>query len=315
MRTSMLFALVALSSCTLDMSEPTTSQVDQKVESLNRLATNRLATNRLATNRLATNRLATNSLSTLVALEETSEILADEEGRDVYSYIVGCALPEGTVIHAEIPGANDSNGGEVCTDASDPSTCVFIGNYECIDGHCRFFGAIGLTPEWLDRRINTRGKGWISACMFARVNKNQTATGLSMRGHHEALGVTVAERETFSIEEGAFFGDLFIDDPDPETLPDWFACSGKGIYDGVSGGLDGRDCAKPDPANPAYTECGFNYAGPCRNFNTDFPTAYSCRTFDGAAGVYGDCHEEPGHGKWAGKNRKFRQVITTYVSE
>jgi len=72
----------------------------------NRLATNRLATNRLATNRLSTNRLATNRLSTngLVADPSAQDLISSEEGRDLYSYIVSCALPADVTIVATVDG-------------------------------------------------------------------------------------------------------------------------------------------------------------------------------------------------------------------
>src|SRR2546425_621994 len=82
---------------------------------------NRLATNRLATNRLATNRLATNALSSsrLEANPETAALLASADGREVYSYLISCALPEGTTIEATIPSAPDT---------APPGT-----NYSCLD--------------------------------------------------------------------------------------------------------------------------------------------------------------------------------------
>ena len=63
----------------------------------NRLASNRLASNRLASNRLASNRLASNALSStrLETTLATTELLATADGREVYSYIISCALPQG----------------------------------------------------------------------------------------------------------------------------------------------------------------------------------------------------------------------------
>src|SRR5689334_17527354 len=108
MRTSLLLVALAGSACTVDMTEPSTSSTEQFAKSHNRLAANRLAANRLAANRLAANRLAANSLNGLVALQDTSQILESEDGREVYSYLTSCALPADTVIHATIPGATDT---------------------------------------------------------------------------------------------------------------------------------------------------------------------------------------------------------------
>ena len=83
--------------------------VPQAARSHNRLASNRLASNRLASNRLASNRLASNSLSStkLEATAAAGELLSTPEGREVYYYLVSCALPAGVSIQAQVPGAAD----------------------------------------------------------------------------------------------------------------------------------------------------------------------------------------------------------------
>jgi hypothetical protein len=314
MRT-MLFAVVALaaSACTVEMDDDAVSSTDQHVETHNRLATNRLATNRLATNRLATNRLATNSLGKLFALADTAEILETWEGRDVYSYLVGCALGPEAVLHADVPDGEsppDALGNTTFGPANDGN-----GNYQCVDGHCTFNGSIGLAPAWQDHHLSGPGKGWVSACMFARVNEHSISVSLSMRGRNDALAITSEEASLYQNEEGAFYGDLFIDNPDPSVPPDWYACSGAGVAaDPDSGGLAQRDCAEPN-GSTGFTKCGFKYAGPCGDFTPDFASPYACRT--STVEGYGDCHEDSGNkaGSWGGGNKKFRQVITTFVSQ
>ncbi len=92
----LLFAITAMLLVALGLSRFTTLPLSAAI-SHNRLATNRLATNRLATNRLATNRLATNALSStrLEAAEAANELLSTVEGRDLFSYLMGCALAPG----------------------------------------------------------------------------------------------------------------------------------------------------------------------------------------------------------------------------
>jgi hypothetical protein len=77
-------------------------------------------------NRLATNRLATNALTTgaLTADPSAYELLSTPEGRDLYSYVVSCALPAGPDIHATVPGAPDA----------DPSSDL---PYTCTSEECR----------------------------------------------------------------------------------------------------------------------------------------------------------------------------------
>lgn len=269
----------------------------------NRLATNRLSTNRLSTNRLATNRLSTNRLSTnglgggvLGADPSAQELLATPDGRDLYSYIVGCALPAGTDIQATIPGVPDT----------DPGANL---SYTCASGQCVFSGAIGLAPRWAEHKLSRSGQGWVSACLLARVNAHDTVEPISMRGKHAALAVGPSEASEFPLQEGAFYGNVFT--PDSEPI-DWHACRGQDQADGETGGLVDRDCAEPDPTDATLSQCGFGWAGDCADYSPVFPTPYACKKFDPAAGAYGICHAVSGLKKWP-RARAYRQVITTYV--
>jgi hypothetical protein len=295
MRTSMLVVALAGSACTVDMDEPeVTSTTEQAVGTYNRLAANRLAANRLAANRLAANRLAANSLNQLTAISDTSQILSTEEGREVYSYLTSCALAPDVVIHASVPGAADT--------ASDA-------NYVCVDGECQFFGSLGLAPDWLDKRLNPAGRGWISACLFARTNEFGTAAAISLRGRNPGLAVSTDEQEEYPVEEGAFYGNVFLDDPDEDVPPDWHACIGEGQASGEFGGLNLRDCAEENPANPGFTMCGFKFDGQCQDFTPAFPSPSACGTSkDG--GSYSVCEgvSDKNHA------RKYRHVITTFVA-
>ena len=293
-RATPLLAVAFASACTI--SDSNESVTTQQAGTHNRLATNRLATNRLATNRLATNRLATNSLDStkLTALAETAQILQTAEGRDVYSYIISCALAEGVTISAVVPGAAD--------------TTLADSNYTCTSGNCTFYGGLGLTPRWATHRLDNAGKGWMSACLYSRVNANDTAEAISLRGDNAGLAVSLDEAEIYSVEEGAFYGNFFNDMSEPI---DWNACSGQGQASGEFGGLVLRDCAEQDPLNPGFTYCGFRYAGDCADFTPQFPSAYACGSYDD--GTYSNCHSVPAFGKWRGAER-YREVITSYVS-
>ena len=263
----------------------------------NRLATNRLATNRLATNQLATNRLATNSLSStrLEANLATAELLATADGREVFAYLMGCALPGGTTIEADIPGAQD-------TEVTAP--------YTCVNGHCTFFGSLGLAEDWIDHPLDPTGQGWVSACIFARVNALDTAEAISLRGAHAGLAVTEDEATLYTLEEGAFYGNLFARDDSPI---DWNVCLGADQAVMESAGLVLRDCAEPDPADPTVSFCGFRFAGECRDFTPDTASPYACSRHDDEAGFYTRCHGTPGEGHWPA-SPPYRQVITVFVS-
>jgi len=120
----------------------------------NRLATNKLATNRLATNRLATNRLATNALTStkLEANMATADLLSTADGRDVYAYLVNCALPAGTTLQATLSDAPDT---------TPPATL-----YTCGSGLCIFPGGIGLAEYWIDHKLDP--KGALDQCLHVR---------------------------------------------------------------------------------------------------------------------------------------------------
>jgi hypothetical protein len=263
----------------------------------NRLATNKLASNRLATNKLASNKLASNALSStrLETSQAMADLLATADGRDVYAYLINCALPSGISIQASLPTAPDT---------APPATL-----YTCSGGTCVFEGGIGLAEYWIDHKLDLHGQRWVSACIFARVNAHDTAEPISLRGPHESLTVGADEAIQFPVEEGAFYGNLFTDD---DTI-DWNACRGSGQAAGEFDGLVDRDCAEPDPENPGHTQCGFNYAGDCADFTPALPTPYVCRSFDTDFGTYDDCHSGSGDGKWPGL-KQYREVITTYVT-
>lgn len=261
----------------------------------NRLASNKLASNRLATNKLASNKLASNALSSTKLEAATSELLSTADGRDVYAYLVNCALPDGTTIQATLPDASDT---------SPPATV-----YTCNSGLCVFPGGIGLAEYWPDHKLDPKGQRWVSACMFARVNAHNTAEPISMRGPHDALTVTPDEAQQFPIEEGAFYGNLFTGENNPI---DWNACRGEGQAQGEFDGLVDRDCAEPDPANPGKTQCGFNYAGDCRDYSPAFPSPYACQHSDLDLGIYENCHDTESDGHWG--TQPNREVITVYVT-
>ncbi|MBV8759368.1 MAG: hypothetical protein JO257_18920 [Deltaproteobacteria bacterium] len=251
MRAVLVVAPLLLIACA---DQPSTSSGSQSVTTKNRLATNRLATNRLATNRLATNRLATNRLATnrlATNMLSAADLLSTPDGRTVYSYLISCAVPADLTLEADIPGAAN-------TTADDPFTCV--------NGHCSFPGGVGLAPEWLNHRLDRKGEEWVSSCVFARCNAHDTAEAISLRGKSSALSISADEASLYTVEEGAFYGNLFTDDDSDDQGDDddhkhdssaaaiaWFACEGEGQASGEFGGLVVRDCTEPMACKPDQT--------------------------------------------------------------
>jgi hypothetical protein len=257
-------------------------------------APGKLATNKLATNRLspfsaaANNATASNLAGSPVASaqlgpnqyaanpETTRDFLTTPQGREVLSYIVGCALPNGLTLVA------------TGTDGT-----VF-----------EFFGEVGLAEEWLHHPLHKAGRGWVSACLFARVNDQDVSVPISMRGPHEALDTTPDEEAGWPLEEGAFYGDYFVAPGEPIQ---WVACRGRDLAAGESGGLAERNCARPDPNNPGRTLCGFTYAGDCG----DFAGEPVCKHLSGGA-FYRNCHDNSNSDP---HSDQFRQVITTFAPQ
>ncbi len=257
--------------------------------SFGKLATNKLATNSLspfsaAANSAIASRLAASSLATArlgpneyaANSETTAAFISTPQGREVLGYIVGCALPDGDKLLA------------TGTDGT-----IF-----------EFFGEAGLAKEWLNHPLLKAGRGWVSACLFARVNDHNTAVPVSMRGPHRMLATSPDEEQGWALEEGAFYGDYFVA---PGETIQWIACRGKDQAAGEFGGLVDRDCTEPDPNDPTHTICGFTYAGECGAFAPE-PV---CHRF-WWEGFYRVCRDNPGG---IFHSDLFRQVITVYVTQ
>jgi hypothetical protein len=230
MNTTLAICAFALLAGCLDDGSEDLSETQDAVTGTNRLAANRLAANRLAANRLAANRLAANSL-------ETQGLMATEGGRELMTYIVGCAIPTGTSLTLQ-----------------DPSGAQY-----------KYDGWIGLAPAWATRAPTVTERRWVTACLLSRTNVNGVLVNISMRSDtNTALLTGVAERALYTQAEGAFYGDLFA--PTPVT----YACSNRG-WTALSGTF--RACALS--AAGSLTDCGFTYAGPCTTACTDKTAPFS----------------------------------------
>jgi hypothetical protein len=218
--------------------------------------------NRLAVNRLAVNRLEAN-------LQGMGDLLATAEGQELLGYIISCALPEGTVIEAKDPVTGDP---------------------------LEFFGGLGLAKRWIDHSLDKKGKRWISACLYARVNAHDVTVPISMRGPHKGLATTPEERAGWTQQEGGFYGDYFRPLSEPII---WIACRGEDQAAGETGGLAERDCAEPDPMNPGKTICGFTYAGNCGDYGGS--GEHACRKWN-KHGYWAACQDDDrydSHNHWS----------------
>ncbi|HKX83802.1 MAG TPA: hypothetical protein VJL58_06270, partial [Pyrinomonadaceae bacterium] len=188
----------------------------------NSAATSRFAGGPIASGQLGPNRFAANP-------EAIADFMTTEVGREVLGFIVSCALPEGS---------------------------TFVTNVG--SGNIEFLGELGLADEWLTHPLKKAGRGWVSACLFARINDSNLPLPISLRGQQQSLFASADEKAGWTLEEGSFYGDYFVAPGEPVQ---WIARRGRDQATGETGGLLERDCTEPDPNNPGYTMCGLKYAG------------------------------------------------------
>ncbi|MDQ3338813.1 MAG: hypothetical protein M4D80_26915 [Myxococcota bacterium] len=225
-------ALVMTSACAIDESADDEGDVDVSYKlGVNKLGVNKLGVNKLGVNKLGVNKLGVNSLA-------TTDMMANADSREVFSYVVGCAIPAGQSITAQ-----------------DAAGVSYV-----------FPGAIGLAPSWATRTPTVSERRWVTACLLARTNLYGVSVQISLRHDTNlALLSTSAERTQYSETEGAFYGDLFA------TTQTWFACSNRSWTPYSTNSL--RMCALS--SNGTTTDCDFTYAGPCNTACTDATSPYS----------------------------------------
>ena len=261
---------------------PDEAAASQPLVTSNRITFNRITFNRIGLTRIGLTRIGLTRISNsrmMVNPSAAGTMLVTEEGREVFSLVVSCAIPEDMTLVANVNGTT-----------------------------LEFPGEIGLAPQWLGAPLDPIGQGWVSACMLARVNAREVALPISMRGPRFALLAKADERAAFTLEEGAFFGNLFGPTNEPFQA---YACRGRDQARGETGGLVDRDCTEPDPANPGFTQCGMISAGDCGAF----AARQSCEFFaDRPFTFYLDCHNAPISSRPRRDDRVFHEVITTFVT-
>jgi hypothetical protein len=121
--------------------------------------------------------------------------LRDPRSREFLSYAVSCALPGNKSVSLSLDGER----------------------YE-------LRGQLGLASRWgaPSGHCNADCRGWVSACMLARVNHLGESVPLSMRAKDKALSSDAAEQLAYPSREGAYYGDVFAQ---PQLR---FACTSPG---------------------------------------------------------------------------------------
>lgn len=169
-----------------------------------------------------------------------TELTATETGRHYLRYIIECALPKFESVKFTASGKE------------------FI-----------IKGSLGLAPLWRERALTRGEQELVSSCIYARVNAWGVKVPISMRtpmaaiSKRSGLQTTRAEVESYSFFEGAFFGNIFL-----ENSPG-YACHGGQLSEEFIQNLirHKRICTLPSYWNKdigvAVSECGFIVVGSC----------------------------------------------------
>lgn len=241
-------AAVLLSSCS-------TSYLGDPPQEEPRVTGNGMIPSVIADNHEAAVLVAGSPLSSV----DLSGLASTPGGLDLLRNLVTCALPPDSSLVVRVGGSS-----------------------------VRISGMVGLAPAWARRPMVATERSWVSACLLARSNELGVSVSVSLLGGNRVLGADPQEASDFSVEEGAFYGDVLAPGP-----VQWFACRGTGSL--AAGGMSDRLCAVADLGRPGLTLCGFGFAGSC---------AAACETSSG--GLYSGCRGDLG--------RLFDQVITVHVT-
>ena len=194
----------------------------ETVMTMNAMTMNALSMNHLVlSGKLEAMTLNGLTAAALVSRPGVPEALSDPDARMFLQYMVSCALPRSERIELEIDGS------------------VF-----------GFQGELALAPEWSgsEGSCGPSCRGWVSACMLARVNARGEHVPLSVRGEHPGLRVDRHEMKDFGAFEGAYFGDVF------NPLQELLACTS-----------DGKPAARVCGSGAEADSCVIDTIGTCQD--------------------------------------------------
>jgi hypothetical protein len=150
----------------------------------NALIDNALIDNALIDNALIDNALIDNALidNALIDNALIDNALTDPNARELFKYIVSCALPAGEHVHVDVEGVNYT-----------------------------FDGALGLAPEWGEDggSCDEECRSWVSGCVISRLDYLGQSVLISVRGKNDGLKSTPQERAEFPHIEATYYGDIF----------------------------------------------------------------------------------------------------------
>ncbi len=249
-------ALIALTACAAD------ADLDSQESEL--ISTSSLSMVQLNNAKTAANAIGTNSLSSNSAAIQT--LVSTADGRAVFTKTVACALAAGSSVTA-----TDSSGN------------VYT-----------FNGAHGLSTSWATSVPTASQRRWVTGCVLATTNFSGLATSVSLRHDtYVPLLSTAAERSTYSVVEGAYYGDLYTPGGQLYVCASQiFAPSGNPFKESI------RNCARS--SNGTTTQCGYNYTWLCGATLSGHAAACTDK-----AAPYGSC---------LGGSTRLTEVVTLYTA-
>jgi hypothetical protein len=210
---------------------------------------------RIGTNSLSPTQLASTALTTDVLSSANAAAMGQTaHARKVLAYAVSCALSDTQSVSFVLSGTTYN-----------------------------FYGAMGLVPGWTSNDLTASEAGWVSACILARVNVSSSLLYISARGDQGGLGTTSGELTGYQVEEGAFWGNAFVD---LGSLA-MYSCNGVDqAADDTYGDLPLRECAEWDGVTASnLSPCGMSYAGLCSSACTTATAPYEGCSFLGGTAV------------------------------
>jgi hypothetical protein len=141
-------------------------------------------------------------------------------------------------------------------------------------------GGIGLAPGWTAAALTATQASWVSACLFAHMNDATSLVWISVRGSESTLSPTTIETTGYRVEEGAFWGNAFVD---RGTIAAYSCIGADQAIDDSYGDLPQRRCAHWGGSVSSNTSaCGMHYAGACRSACSSQTAPYTGCTFQGS---------------------------------
>ena len=123
-------------------------------------------------------------------------------------------------------------------------------------------GGIGIAPGWTGAALTATEASWVSACVFAHMTAATALIWVSVRGSDASLSANLTETTDYRIEEGAFWGNAFVD----RGAIAAYSCVGVDqMINDSYGDLPLRRCAHWDGTSSSLSACGMHYAGACRS--------------------------------------------------